>query len=155
MTLISSFYIVLAFICYYLVFQVFSNFIRSGMVHNTPNRIISGLRTEYGITIKTFQKNNSLHGFAWFKSIYLNENLFRNRKKMLFVFHHEHYHLMNKHKQKVLLMRLGLSVEPLLLSILTIWLFLIVLLASALLIYYIQQKFEKKANEHAKKMIEQ
>lgn len=110
---------------YYAYLFVISDFMKRGMVHNTPNLAISALRTNYHVTIKTFQKNNRLNGFVWFKTIYLNENLLNKRSKvhkdpnytLKWTFHHEHYHLIHNHKQKVLISRFLFSLIPLLASI--------------------------------------
>lgn len=148
----TAVWISIGLIVYYTIFQVFSDFIRAGMTHNTPNQLISELRTTYKASIKTFQKNNSLLGFAWHKTIYINENLFKRKKQLLFVFHHEHFHLKHHHKAWTLLMRFTLSLFPLLLSIIHWSLFIIIFLGSALLIEHISKIFEREANGHATKM---
>lgn len=148
-----SIWICIAFLAYYSVFQIFSDFVRSGQCCNTPNKTIAYLRTRYKVNVRTFQKNNSLTGFAWFKSVWLNENLFKNKSRLLFAFHHEHFHLKHNHKFWVLFMRFVLSLLPLLLSLVYWWVFVIVFLASAMLIQYISDKFEDKANGYAYKMI--
>ena len=151
----TSIWICIAFIVYYLTFQVFSDFVRRGMTTNSPNRTISNLRTMYKINIRTFQKNNNLQGFCWLKTIFLNENLFKNKTRLLFTFHHEHYHLKHNHKFWVLFMRFSLSLLPILLTFVYWWVFLIIFLSSASLIQYISNKFEDKANAYAKKMMDE
>lgn len=138
---------------YYTIYQVYSDFVRSGMIYNTPNRTISELRTKYQVTIKTFQKNNALHGFSWLKSIYINENAFKDKEWLLFCFHHEYYHLNHAHKLKVLLMRFAISLYPLMLVFIPWYFFLVILLASARLIKVITDGFEDKADEYAEKML--
>lgn len=149
----TAIWICIGMIVYYMVFQIYSDFVRSGMVHNTPNRLIEELRSEYSVNIRTFQKNIRLNGFAWFKTIWINENLFKNKKQLLFTFHHEYYHLKHHHKALVLLMRFGLSLVPLLFIILHWTLVIIILLSSALLINRVHKGiFEDKANSYAKEM---
>lgn len=150
---ITAVKICMGMMVYFLVFQVFSDFVRAGSVYNTPNRSIAKLRTQYNVTIKTFQKNNALGGFAWFKSIYLNENLFKDRKRLLFAFHHEYWHLTHDHKAKVLLMRFAISLYPLLLVFTPWYFFIVILLASARLIKVVTDGFEDKADEYAEKMM--
>lgn len=136
---------------YYLAFQVFSDFIRAGSAYNTPNKQIAKLRTEYKVNIRTFQKNNNLLGFAWFKSIWINENLFR-KPMLMFVFFHEYYHLKHHHKQWVLFIRLVIVLEWLLLSIMHWSIVACIIFGSVLIAHYIKEKFEDKANDYAKKM---
>lgn len=136
---------------YYLAFQVFSDFIRAGSAYNTPNKQIAKLRTEYKVNIRTFQKNNNLLGFAWFKSIWINENLFR-KPMLMFVFFHEYYHLKHHHKQWVLFMRLVIVLEWLLLSIMHWSIVACIIFGSVLIAHYIKEKFEDQANDYAKKM---
>lgn len=151
----TAIWICIAMIVYYSVFQIYSDFVRSGMIHNTPNRLIEELRSKHSVNIRTFQKNIRLNGFAWFKTIWINENLFKDEKQLLSTFHHEHYHLMHHHKALVLLMRLGLSLVPLLFIILH-WAFVIIaLLSAALLVNRIHKGiFEDRANNYAKDMME-
>lgn len=136
---------------YYLAFQVFSDFIRAGSAYNTPNKQIAKLRTEYKVNIRTFQKNNNLLGFAWFKSIWINENLFR-KPMLMFVFFHEYYHLKHHHKQWVLFIRLVIVLEWLLLSIMHWSIVACIIFGSVLIAHYIKEKFEDQANDYAKKM---
>ena len=151
--LTTAIWISIGLIVYYTIFQVFSDFVRSGMVHNTPNQIISELRTDYKVNLRTFQKNNSLLGFAWFNTIWLNENLFKRPKALIFTFHHEHYHLTHHHKRSVILMRLGFSLLPLLLSVIHWPFFTLIFFGAAIGMQKITEQFELKANNHAKKMI--
>jgi len=140
-------------ILYYFYSQVWSDIQRIGMIHNNDNRLISMLRTKYKVTIRTFQKNTNHYGFAWFKTIYLNENLFRREKALLWTFYHELYHLRNKHKRNVLLQRLGFSILPFLILIhWAVW--LVFYVSAALWIKKLESAYEKNANEYAKKMME-
>jgi len=153
----KSIWICIGLLAYYLVFQVFSDFVRAGMQTNSPSKVIANLRTKYKVNIRTFQKNNNLYGFAWIKSIWLNENLLEDiiqRKKALyFTFHHEYYHLRHNHKLKVLLMRFTVSLIPLLLSFTYWWVFAVVFIGSAVMIQYVSKTFEDKANEYARSMM--
>jgi len=133
---------------YYTYFQVISEIFRIGMIHNKRNETISRLRTEYKVTIRTFQKNTSHHGFAWFRTIYLNENLFRNKKALVWTFHHEYYHLTHKHKRNLLFHRFVFALTPLLL--LVHWsVFTVVFVAGAWGMEYMRKKYEKNANIYA------
>lgn len=139
-------------IVYYAYFQIISDIMRIGMVHNTPNKVISALRTDFKVNIRTFQKNNNHHGFAWFKTIYINEKLFRQERAVRWTFHHEFWHLTHHHKAWILFMRLIFSFVPLLL--IWHWLpFLIVYVTSAWTMEYIRKKFEKNANSYANKIM--
>lgn len=146
----TAIWICVGFIVYYSVFQIFSDFVRSGMAHNTPNLTIAELRTKYHVTIKTFQKNNNLMGFAWIKTIWINENLFKYKKQLMFTFFHEYFHLKHNHKAWILTMRFTLSLLTLLLTIIYWWLFIPIFLGIALLIEHISNIFEDKANDYAK-----
>jgi len=154
----TSIWISIGLLAYYTVFQIFSDFVRAGMARNTPNREIAKLRTKYKVTIRTFQKNNNLLGFAWFKSIWLNENLLEDRvgrkKALYFTFHHEHYHLMHNHKFWMLFMRFSLSLLPLLMSVVYWWIVIILFFSSAMCVQHVSNTFEKKADEYAKKKID-
>lgn len=138
---------------YYAYFQVISDLLRQGMVHNTPNLIISRLRTDFDVNIKTFQKNSNHYGFAWFKTLYLNENLFKKEKALKWTFHHEHYHLTHKHKLKVLMMRGFFSLLPLMMIFLPWIYFMFVYMAWAYFMHYVVELFEKQANKHANSII--
>lgn len=139
-------------IVYYSIFQIFSDFIRSGMATDTPNKEVESFRTEFEVTIRSFQKNNNLFGFAWFKSIWVNENLFKRKKKLRFTLHHEYYHLKHKHKQKTVLMRFLFALVPMLLVVLSWYYFIPITLALSYGLYWANCKFEDKANAYAKKM---
>lgn len=144
---------------YYTYFQIVSDFMRIGMVTNTPHIEIRRLITQYKVNIRTFQKNGKPFGFAWVKTIYLNENLTKKiykkggYEKLNWVFHHEHYHVMKNHKIKTLLLRFVFSFVPLLL----IWHwvpFLITYLSFAYLMDYTHRLYEKKANDYANNKFE-
>ena len=47
---------------YYTYFQIISDIMRIGMVHNTPNKVISALRIDFKVNIRTFQKNSNHYG---------------------------------------------------------------------------------------------
>ncbi|WP_372647791.1 hypothetical protein [Draconibacterium sp.] len=142
---------------YYLWFQVISDFQRIGMIHNTPHIEIERLRSKYNVNIKTFQKNTVHYGFAWFRTIYLNENLLRMKKRkqpdpfylLKWSFHHEHYHLQHHHKRNVLLHRFAFSLLPLLIMI--HWIpFVVVYVLAAYGMYYLKENvYERNANNYA------
>jgi len=134
---------------YYTYFQVISDLVRIGRIHNTPNIMVSRLRSKYKVNIMTFQKNSNHHGFAWFNSIYLNENLFLNPKKLEWAFHHEHYHLIHNHKRDILLMRFVFSLIPILAAFIPWVVPFMAYLAFAYLMHYVSIKQEKYANRHA------
>lgn len=136
---------------YYLYFQLFSDFIRKGITYNRDNKLISELRTKYHVTIKTFQKNNDLFGFAGLKVIYINENLFKRPKTLLFTFYHELYHLQNNHKRNILLHRILFSMIPLLIYL--HWVAaLVVYIGAAYLMEMVRRKYEDNANRYANTM---
>lgn len=137
---------------YYLYSQVWSDFQRIGMIHNNDNKLISTLRTKYKVTIRTFQKNTNHFGFAWFSTIYLNENLFKREKALLWTFYHEFYHLQHEHKRNILLQRFAFSTLPLL--ILLHWAaFLVLYIGAALLMSEIEKRYEINANNYANEMM--
>ena len=145
--------LVLIHLIYYFILQVLSDIMRTMSIKNTPNKIISQLRTEYHIIIKTFQKNGTHYGFAWFKTIYLNENLFRSEKKLKYVFFHELYHVQHKHKRNTLLLRALFSFLPLLWMI--GWMvFIPIYVSFAYFLYKTNERYEKEANEYANQMIQ-
>lgn len=150
-TAISLVFIHLA---YYATLQVFSDILRIGSVKNTPNKLIAKLRTQYKVNIRTFKKNNSHYGFAWFKTIYLNESLFKSEKLLMFTFFHELYHVQNKHKQYTLLGRFLFSLTPIVLVFAHWIVFTAIYSAFAYFLYYLNENYEKKANNYAKQMIE-
>jgi len=140
-------------ILYYVYFLIISEVVKMGRIHNSPNKIIDKLRTEYGITIKTFQKNGKHYGFAGFRTIYLNENLFKKKKALLFTFFHEKFHVEHRHKAKILGARFLFSLVPLLLTVhWTIALFIYI--AGAFLLDYQKDSYEEEANLYARKKID-
>ena len=131
---------------------------RIGSVKNTPHAEIDRLRSQYKVNIRTFQKNTNHFGFAWFKTIYLNEKLWNMRPKnqtdpyylLKWVFQHEYYHLLHKHKRNVLLMRFGFSLIPLLAAVIHWGIVVAIFVAVAYGMYYLKETvYEKKANEYA------
>lgn len=136
---------------YYLYFQLFSDFIRKGITCNRDNDLVSKLRTKYHVTIKTFQKNTDHYGFAGFSVIYLNENLFKRPRMLLFTFYHEYYHLQNKHKRNILLHRVLFSLIPILIYF--HWIAaLVVYIGAAYLMEVIRKRYEDGANKYAREM---
>lgn len=126
---------------------------RIGTIQNNDNKIISALRTKYKVTIKTFQKNTNHYGFAWLRTLYINESLYKKPKALLWTFYHEYYHLQHKHKRNLLLHRLLFSFLPLLIII--HWVaFLVPYMGAALWLLHNEKVREKNANEYAGKMLE-
>jgi len=152
-TLTTAIILILIHLIYYSILQIFADVLRIGSVKNTPNATITKLRSRFGVNIRTFQKNNQHYGFAWFKTIYLNETLFNRPKALLFTFHHEKYHVQNKHKRNTLLLRLVFSVLPILL--LLHWsVFTVTYILGAWLLYEYNEKCETGSNNYARKMME-
>ena len=137
---------------YYAYFQIISDIMRIGMVHNTPNSTISHLRTEFKVNIKTFQRNSTHYGFAWIKSIYINENLFKRKRALMWTFFHELRHLKRKHKAKTLWIRFFFSLTPLVLIFFHWTIFVIVYVGYAYGMEYIRKVFERNADLYANKM---
>ena len=137
---------------YYLILQVFSDILRIGAVTNTPNKIITKLRSQFKVKLLTFQKNTAHYGFAWFKTVYLNESLFRNEKALRFTFFHELFHVQQKHKRNTLILRLVFSALPILLIV--HWsVFTVTYILGAWMLYKYNEQCETGANEYAHKMI--
>ena len=153
--LIAALKVCLGLFIYYLVFFIVDAVKKGSRATNTPNRTITELRTKYGITIKTFNRNGDRRdGFSWIKSIWINERVFKDSNRLRFVFFHEKYHLDHKHKVKLLLMRFGIVLIPLLLSVVHWIIVIIIFTFLAMVVQYITDKvFEKKANEYAKQMM--
>lgn len=145
--------LVLVHLIYYFILQMFSDFLRMGNVKNTPNKLITKLRSEYKINIKTFQKNNQHYGFAWFKTIYLNESLFRKEKALMFTFYHELYHVQHKHKRNTLLLRFGFSLTPIMLYFAYWPIFVLIYISFAYFMYKINERYEIKADNFANQTI--
>lgn len=140
---------------YYLIFQVFSNFIKAGISTNTPSLKISKLRSKYKVKIYTFNKNSNHLAFAWMKSIWINESLLKNNKALLFAFYHELFHVTHKHKQISLLIRLGIVLLPLLMYVVHWAIFTSILVSYAILAKKLLEYFEVKSDEFSHKMIDE
>ena len=137
---------------YYTYFQIISDIMRIGMVHNTPNKVISALRTDFKVNIRTFQKNSNHYGFAIFNTIYINEKLFKKERAVRWTFHHEFWHLTHNHKAWTLIIRFLFSFVPLLLA--WHWIpFLIIYVLSAYGMDIIKNEFETKANAYANEIM--
>lgn len=137
---------------YYIFYHSYGLMKKVSMATDTPNKKIEKFRTDYQVNIRTFQDNSVLNGFVWFKTIWLNENLFRQEKCFYFNFRHEYYHLIHKHKQKTLLVRLGLALMPLLLVVIPYYLFIPLFLSVGWLVQNMNNRFEQEANTYAHKM---
>jgi hypothetical protein len=137
---------------YYAYFQIISDIMRIGMVHNTPNKVINALRTDFKVNIRTFQKNSNHYGFAMFRTIYINEKLFPKERAVRWTFHHEFYHLKHHHKAWTLIIRFFFALVPLLL--IWHWIpFAIAYVISAKAMEIIKNRFETKADAHANKIM--
>ena len=144
--------LVIIHLIYYSILQIFSDIIRMGSVKNTPNKLISKLRTDYHVNIRTFKKNTNHFGFAWFKTIYLNEALFKHDESLMNVFFHELYHVQHSHKRNTLLFRLIFSLIPLILSFAHWYIFFVIYISGAYFLHYINEQYEKQATNYASQM---
>ena len=143
----------IALFMYYVVLQLYSYFSKTGMATNTKNKRVAKLMTEYKVNIRTFQRNNGLDGSAWFKTIWINESLFRYERLFMFTFYHEYYHLTHRHRQWTLFIRFLYSLTPLLLSIFHWLIFLLLFISLAGLIDRIMIIFENNANAYAEEKL--
>lgn len=151
-TLQTAIILISIHLIYYSILQIFSDILRIGSVSNTPNKIITKLRSQFKVKLLTFRKNTPHYGFAWFKTIYLNESLFRNEKALYFTFYHELYHVQQKHKRDTLIARFVFSCLPIILTVAHWSIFLTSYIGAAYILYIINEQFEKGANDYAKKM---
>lgn len=151
-TLPTALMLISIHLIYYFILQVVADLMRIGSVTNTSNKIITKLRSQYKVNLLTFQKNTAHYGFAWFKSIYLNESLFRNERALMFTFFHELYHVQKKHKQNTLLLRLVFSHLPILL-IFHWMIFLPAYIFGAWYLFKVNEHYETNANDYANQMI--
>lgn len=131
---------------------IYSIYAAKRMLCNTKNSTISKLRTAYQVNIRTFYQKSELYGFAWFKTIWINERLFVKKDAIYFAFFHEYYHMIHHHKAWILFMRFIFSLTPLLLTFISWYWWLFIFLGSATLVKRITDQFEKKANEYAEKL---
>lgn len=149
----TSLYISIALIVYYTVFLLFGSLMKAGQAYNSPSKVIAELRTKYKVNIRTFQKNSNHYGFATFTSIWLNENLLKKNHLLMYTFHHEHYHLLHKHKRKLLTIRYLFALTPILLSFLHWGIFTVVFLGMALAMQLVEDEFENQAHNYATKIM--
>ncbi len=145
-------------LCYYIYFQLISDFMRMGSRINTPHIEITRLINKHKVNIQTFQKLTNHLGFAWFKTLYLNEKLFNKKfkssgyKQLQWAFHHEHYHIIKRHKLKTLLLRLVFTCTLFLLYY--HWIaFVVFYIGFALIIHFTERMFERYANRHANEIV--
>lgn len=151
-TLKTALILISIHLIYYSIFWLFSDILRSGMVRNTPNKLITKLRSRFHVNLLTFQKNNNHNGFAWFKSIYINENLFNRPGELYFTFYHELFHLQQKHKRNTLILRVIFATLPILLIF--HWsIFAVIYISFAWILYKYNERCESGADEYATKMI--
>lgn len=148
----TSILISVAFVVYYSVFFLFDDLKRLGMATDSPNKSIEAFRSKYGVNIRTFQENSRCNGFVWFNAIWLNENILKNKQWRDFNFHHEHYHLMHKHKQKTLLARFSFALTLMFTAIVPYYVFIPVVIGLGWLLFDMSRTFERKANAHAHNM---
>lgn len=140
---------------FYTVFHVYDDISRYSTRTYIINKRIESLRSKYNVTIRTFRVDKPLYGFAWFRSIWINEKILniKNEKALNFIFHHEHYHLKKKHKLCTLFIRFLISITPLLCFFVYWWATVIILLSMAYLSSIISKTFEKKAHDYAQKIV--
>jgi ABC-type spermidine/putrescine transport system permease subunit I len=143
----------IGFLAYFATLQLWSDFMDTRMQTVTKNKTIEELRTKYKVTIKTFYCDKRRYGFVMFRSLWINQVVFKAQETLLFTFHHEYYHLKHHHKSWKLFMRFLISLTPLTNYFVNWGIFIVILLASAYLIKKITDIFEKKTNEYAYKMI--
>lgn len=150
---------------YYAYVGVIYQFVKIGTIKNTPNEEVFRLRRVYGVKIKTFQKEGNHWGFSLGKTIYLNERLFKARKgskdplkALRWTFFHEYYH-QKHHGLKIIIIRVLLSITPMLLilplqSNFAILITIVVYVNVAYFVGFLTNTvFEKQANDYADKMI--
>jgi len=141
---------------YYIILFVFDSLLKKSKMIYTDNKVLDILRTKYKINIRTFVDNQSIKGFAWFKTVWINERVLYSRDPyyIYFVFFHELFHVLNHHKAYKLLMRFIIVLEILLLSVLYWYYFIVIFLASLILIHHFEKFFEDEANRYASKCYE-
>lgn len=151
---------------YYTYRGIIYQFVKMGTIKNTPNEEVFRLRRVYGVKIKTFQKDGTHWGFSLFgKTIYLNERLFNVRKgsknplkALRWTFFHEYYH-QKHHRLKIIIIRVILSITPMLLilplqSNFAILITVVVYVNVAYFVGFLTNTvFEKQAIDYANKMI--
>lgn len=147
---------------FYIGLLIQSMISRNVLVKNTSNKLISKLRTDYSINIKTFQKNNNHLGFAWVKTIYLNEKLFKKEIALKFAFFHELYHIKHNHKIKSLTIRFIFPLSWMLLALVQWYISIPIICSLAYGMFLITDNtnngnnvsyFDRKANDYANEMI--
>ena len=153
MELSPQIWLVIGFVVYYSFLQLYADIRQNRMVTYTKNKTIESLRTKYRVPIKTFRSESKDYGTAWFRTIWINEVVFKKKDAIIYTFHHEYYHLKHKHKFWVLFMRLLISITPLTIYFVNWLIFIGILLSVALITQHISNVFEKKANAYADKMI--
>lgn len=146
----------LVHLAYYAIMQIYSDLTRINSKIDLNHPKILELQTKYNVDIRMFHTTNQKHyGFAMHNSIWLSNYLLNSKSKkypaLYYVFHHEYYHLKSRHKIKTLGTRFLFALTPFLLLI-NGWLFGLIYVGSALGLYYMDQYFEKKADEYAKFM---
>lgn len=145
--------LVVVHLVYYIVFQAYSDIKRVKSRLNMNHKMILWLQEKYKVNIRLFHTNSkNHHGFAMHRSIYLAYHLLESKSKkykaLVWTFHHEHYHLLNKHKAKTLIARFVFAFTPMLIPI-NLILFVTVYLLGAYFMYWMNEKFEINADQYA------
>ena len=152
MQITHQIWVSIGLIIYYAILQIYNDFKTYTTKTNTKSVAIEALRTKYRVTIRTFHAKQP-YGFASFKSIWINEVLLKTEKPLLYTFHHEYYHLKHNHKFWLLFMRFIVSLTPLVKYFVNWWIVVAIILAAAFATEKIRERFEVKANNHAKENI--
>lgn len=119
-------------------------------MYNSPSVKIDNLRTKYKVNIKTYRKNNVHPAFTFLNTIYLNEKYINNEKPLMFAFFHELYHYNHNHSKIMLVIRLLITLTPILLFFFTWQITLTVWYLWGCVMVLLTKRFEKKANEYAR-----
>lgn len=149
----NEIWLCIAFFTYYTILQVYSDISRYSMRTYTKSRTIEQFRSKYNVTVRTFHSSSPLYGFAWRRSIWVNDNLLKLGKPLEYTLHHEYYHLKHRHKLWKMFMRLVISISPLTIYFVTWWGWVVILLFLASLSEKVSGIFENRANDYAAKMI--
>jgi hypothetical protein len=144
-------WLTIGFLVYALFLQLYDDFTRVSTTTNVKSRIIDALRSEYKVTVRTFRSHEPF-GFCSFRAVWINDRVLRSEKQTKHVFHHEHYHLKNKHKLWNLVIRILVSITPLTVYFVHWGIFIGILLLVAYLSQRIKEVFEVKAEKYAYKM---
>lgn len=145
----------IGFLTYYTTLQLYDDISKYSSRTDIKSRTIENFRSKYKVTVRTFRSSKPLYGFAWSKSIWVNDTLVKLKKPLEFTLHHEYYHLKHKHKRWMQFLRLVLSLTPLSMYCVKWYIFLIILVVSASIVDRVLGIFEDRANEYANKKLEE